>query len=192
MNLLLMRPIKIKTAMFVIILILLSVFRESFCYASLHTVGNEQFILKDCTTEKDIKSTYEVMYQLRPEYTDPNLYVKFVQHLMLNENYKLTALYTLDSGENCVGVIGYQIKERLYPGKFMYIADIVVDSKMRNKGLGSILINYVEKQALEIPGVKAVILESAINRKQTHKFYQKRGYEIKSFSFRLFYNTVQK
>lgn len=140
----------------------------------------DSFTLKECCTTEEIRSTYEVIQQLRPHFTDPEQYVQTVRRLMENEKYKLIALH---HDGKCVGVAGYQIQERLSFGRILYLADLVTDQALRRNGVGKKLMNYIEAEAKSLAATR-VILESGVTRKLAHEFYKALGYTSDSLSFR--------
>jgi GNAT superfamily N-acetyltransferase len=136
--------------------------------------------MKECHTLEDIQSTYRVMRQLRPQFTDPEKYLQVVQSLIANENYKLIALYHDGA---CVGVAGYQVGERLSLGRILYVADLVVDESWRGNGIGKKLMKYLEAVA-HMAGAVRIVLESGVTRVSAHAFYKGLGYTADSLSFR--------
>jgi ribosomal protein S18 acetylase RimI-like enzyme len=64
----------------------------------------------------------------------------------------------------------------------MYIPELIVTEKYRNQGIGTSLINACISLAKQKECQK-IRLESGIQRKEAHKFYEKLGFESKSSSF---------
>ncbi|MFU8651982.1 ribosomal protein S18-alanine N-acetyltransferase [Methanotorris formicicus] len=62
-----------------------------------------------------------------------------------------------------------------------HIISIAVDRKFRNRGIGSILIEYLEKYFFERCNVKYIVLEVRVSNKKARMFYYKRGYVDKRF-----------
>ena len=138
--------------------------------------------IKECKTEEEINSTYQVMHQLR-QHIKAEDYLNKIYFLMKNEKYRLWGAY---DGENqCIGVVGFQRQNRLHLGDILYIADLVTDERFRSHGIGSVLINKIKEEAAN-QNVDAIVLDSGIQRKKTHEFYQKHGYKAESYSFRIF------
>jgi GNAT superfamily N-acetyltransferase len=65
----------------------------------------------------------------------------------------------------------------------MIIEDLIVDKKYRRKGIGSQLVQLVEKIARQ-QGCKTIELNSDMNRQETHYFWEAIGYERKAYQFR--------
>jgi len=64
-------------------------------------------------------------------------------------------------------------------GKTGFIGEIIIEEKQRNKGYGSKLLKNLIKKAKE-KDCKYIDLDSAIYRRNAHRFYKKHGFE-KSF-----------
>lgn len=150
----------------------------------------ENFEYRECQNDDQIRSTYNVMKQLRPHLKDENEYIQTVKRLMQQEKYHLVGLYNKNDPNQCVGVAGYQPQERLFCGKFIYLADLAVDAHWHRCGLGSMLLRYVQQEADQIQA-KGVILESGTQRKEAHQFYEASGYTVRSLSFRRFPSESQ-
>jgi GNAT superfamily N-acetyltransferase len=138
--------------------------------------------IKECKTPDEIKSTFSVMQQLRPNIKAED-YLDRVDFLIKKQSYRLLAAY--NSENHCVGVIGFQLLNRLHLGNIIYIADLVTDEAQRSNGIGSLLINRIKEEAI-MHGVDAIVLESGMQRKKAHKFYESHGYKAESYSFRIF------
>ncbi|MBM6614921.1 GNAT family N-acetyltransferase [Desemzia sp. RIT804] len=65
---------------------------------------------------------------------------------------------------------------------FVHITGLAVKEKFQGQGIGKKLFLYLEEYANKI-GVHSLILNSGIQRKKAHKFYEKNGYSKDSFCF---------
>jgi len=86
------------------------------------------------------------------------------------------------------GYAGTSIHNNLWQaGQICHLSELVVDETVRGKGIGSLLLKKVEAYARKLK-CRGIDLESAMRRKQTHKFYNDRKYETKALFFtKLFY-----
>lgn len=64
-----------------------------------------------------------------------------------------------------------------------YLDDLVVADDVRRHGIGYSLLRYLEAIATE-GGAVAVELESGLARRDSHRFYERAGYEQFAVSFR--------
>jgi GNAT superfamily N-acetyltransferase len=137
--------------------------------------------IRECKTNEEIISTSCVMRQLRPHISESE-YCHQILSLIQKENFRLFAAY--DRSNQCIGAVGFQLQNRLSLGKIIYIADLVTDENHRSQGIGSQLINFVKQEA-DQQQIDAIVLDSGLQRKQAHKFYEQHGYKAVSYSFRL-------
>lgn len=83
-------------------------------------------------------------------------------------------------------VIGFISLCKLYAyeenGCYIRIVALVVDKQYRGYGVGTKLVNTAETWASSI-GAFAIVLDSGINRKEAHTFYNNRGYKVKDYGF---------
>jgi GNAT superfamily N-acetyltransferase len=136
----------------------------------------------ECKTQEEIESTYLIMQQLRPNVAAKD-YFSRVNALMKEEKFRLFGAF--DEKNQCVGVLGFQVQKRLSLGDIIYLADLVTDEAYRSRGIGSRLLNVVKQEAAS-QNIDAIVLDSGLQRKKAHEFYQRHGYKAESYSFRLF------
>jgi len=86
--------------------------------------------------------------------------------------------------EIVVGFIGL-IRENAYEfdGEYLRVAALAVKKEYQDKGIGSKLLEKAEEYAKEIKAV-IIVLNSGLQRESTHKFYERRGYVKKGYSFK--------
>ncbi len=79
-----------------------------------------------------------------------------------------------------VGVVGLgriAIQQSLLRGPFAYIDEMIVDREYRGEGIGTLLLQALERWARR-RGFLAVLLNTHTDHDRTHDFYLKRGYEL--------------
>lgn len=138
--------------------------------------------IRECITKEDVESTYLIMHQLRPHLVSENYYSQIFT-LRSEEKYRLFGAFNGDN--QCVGVMGFQLQNRLSLGKILYLADLVTDEACRSRGIGTRLLNLIKLEAAN-QNVEAIVLESGLQREKAHEFYQRHGYKSECYSFRLF------
>lgn len=74
-------------------------------------------------------------------------------------------------------------KARAIECDYLKINGIAVKESYQGRGIGSQLIDFAEHYAKE-HNIDLIILNSAIQRTKAHIFYEKLGFEKKSYSFR--------
>jgi GNAT superfamily N-acetyltransferase len=133
----------------------------------------------ELTTEEQWIQAYPIMNQLR---TDLNLntYLELLRD-MNKEGYRLIAL--IDKN-HIVALAGIHMSINFYNQRYVFINDLVTDSSNRSKGYGEKLLNYIHDWARN-KGAQYVSLESGIQRKTAHRFYEeKMNYDKWCYSFR--------
>jgi GNAT superfamily N-acetyltransferase len=130
-------------------------------------------------TAEQIAATYDVMAQLRPHIARDE-YLPFVQRLIANERFNLAALR--DDGV-VRAVAGYRVMEMLYCGPMMYIDDLVTDERVRSRGCGKALLDWLKAEARRL-GCTEVQLVSRVTREEAHRFYFREDFGIEAFHFR--------
>ena len=69
-------------------------------------------------------------------------------------------------------------------GSTCYLASIITDEKYRGMGYGRLMVDHVKELAKE-RDCKAIILDSGMQRKAAHAFYEKYGFEKSCYGFEL-------
>ena len=131
-------------------------------------------------TDEQIAATYDVMRQLRPHLVRAE-YVPLVRTLMIGEGFRLAAL--TDEGE-VRAVAGYRLMHMLYCGRLLYLDDLVVDERVRSRGYGSRLLEWLKAEGRR-NGCNELQLISRVVREQAHRFYFREGLGIECFQFRI-------
>ena len=86
--------------------------------------------------------------------------------------------------EKVVGFIGL-LRGKAYEidGEYVRIAALAVKKEYQGKGVGSRLLAEAEEYARRVKAV-AIVLNSDLQRESAHKFYERRGYLKKGYSFK--------
>nr|WP_078430871.1 GNAT family N-acetyltransferase [Alkalihalobacterium alkalinitrilicum] len=136
-------------------------------------------VIRELTTENEWREAFEIMKELRTELSE----VEFLQlrEEMQSQGYKL---YALCDSEKIVAVTGFIVLTNLYSGKHVWVNDLVSTATERSKGYGKILLEFVERWAIE-KNCSNIALSSGIQRTDAHRFYEeKMGYDKPSFVFK--------
>ena len=141
-------------------------------------------IIREIKLEEEIGATYQIMQQLRTKINKES-YIENVKK-MINSEKKYTLFGAFSEKEKqCVAVIGFSYDFRLSVGKMIYIEDLVVDKNHQNLGIGRKLMNHVENIARK-ENIRTLVLDSAIHRKEAHKFYDNIGFINTSNNYKKF------
>lgn len=133
--------------------------------------------IRVATTDAEIAACYPVMRELRPHIAED----QFLSRIRSQEvaGYRLAYV----QGQNgVVAVAGFRVGENLAWGRFLYVDDLVTLPGYRSKGHGAELLSWLKEQAAK-EGCEQVHLDSGIQRKEAHRFYEREGMNMASFHF---------
>lgn len=116
-------------------------------------------------TDEQIKNCYAVMQELRPHIP----YRSFVDRVKEQEKYGYLLAY-VPVNELPVAVAGFHIGMSLAWGRYLYVDDLVALPEHRSHGYGARLLSWLKEYAIE-QGCEQIHLDSALNRKDAHRFY---------------------
>jgi|ERR1700722_1829557 len=126
----------------------------------------------------------EVIPLLRQLWTDktidpPSLRPIFDRGLVSNSKTYLVAT----DKKRVIGFGSLSLKDDLWPeGRVAYIDELIVDSGYRNKGIGAQLLEQLVATAQQKSCCR-VELTSDFYRKDSHQFYEQRGFKSRAFVF---------
>ncbi|KXO01492.1 GCN5 family acetyltransferase [Bacillus thuringiensis] len=123
-----------------------------------------------CSLTKELKGS-------SISYEDMNNRLQFVQMSPFD------FLYVYEEEETIFGLLGFRIRENLEDvTRYGEISIISVDSTIRRKGIGQVLMDYAEQLAKKHNCI-GTWLVSGIKRVEAHPFYKKLGYEVNGYRF---------
>lgn len=131
----------------------------------------------DLTTLEDMLGTYEVLTELYPSLSLEQYREEL--RFMIQHNYSQIAVL---EQQVFVGVSGLWLGNKLWCGKYLEIDNIVVSEKTRSKGVGKMMVDFIEKKAREL-GCNMVALDSYTTNFKAHKFFYNQGFTPKGFHF---------
>ncbi|WAA09135.1 GNAT family N-acetyltransferase [Fervidibacillus albus] len=135
---------------------------------------------KELVSEKERLLAFPLINQLRTHLNE-NDYMSLVKEAVEKEGYRQFGLFEKDE---IVAVIGFQPMITLYYGKFIWVCDLVTDSRKRSKGYGEKLLNFLHEYAKK-EGYEKIALSSGLQRLDAHRFYeQKMNYVKVSYVFK--------
>jgi GNAT superfamily N-acetyltransferase len=128
-------------------------------------------------TDSEIEACYSVMKELRPDIAEE----KFVQKVRELQKFGYQLVYLEVSGKP-VAVAGFRISESLAWKRYLYVDDLVTLTNERSKGYGSMLLKWLTELASR-EGCEQFHLDSGVQRKDAHRFYEREGMELPSYHF---------
>ncbi|MEK4522485.1 GNAT family N-acetyltransferase [Psychrobacillus sp. FSL W7-1493] len=135
--------------------------------------------VEELSTRDQWTEAFPLMNQLRTDLT-LETYIDLLQE-MQKDGYKLCALYVQ---EKMVSLIGYSWRTNFYNKRHIFVYDLITDTTQRSGGYGEKLLKYIHEYAKE-NGAEYVALESGLQRKEAHRFYENKfEYDKWCYSFR--------
>lgn len=133
--------------------------------------------IRIATTDSEISACYPVMRELRPHIAEG----QFLSRVRSQEKagYRLAFVEQSDA---VVAVAGFRVGENLAWGRFLYVDDLVTLPSCRSNGFGASLLSWLREFAIR-NGCVQMHLDSGIQRKDAHRFYEREGMSMASFHF---------
>jgi GNAT superfamily N-acetyltransferase len=128
-------------------------------------------------TDYEIENCYEVMHELRSHLSRKEFCSRVKEQM--ESGYRLVCL---SEDEKPLSVAGFRIGLNLAWGRFLYVDDLVTLSSHQSRGYGSKLLSWLIEYAVE-QGCDQFHLDSGVQRKGAHEFYQREGLGLSSYHF---------
>ena len=80
------------------------------------------------------------------------------------------------------GLAVWRVHENTAIGVHLYVDDLVTDAGQRSRGVGHVLMQWLEQRARALSCV-ALVLDSGTQRTQAHRFYFREGMVVVCFNF---------
>lgn len=137
-----------------------------------------KIIIKEFTTKEEMLLGFPIIHQL---YNKISLkkYSQFLDEMLVGNNYTMIGAFIEDK---LVAVASYWILTRFYCGRYIQIGNMVVDHNHRSFGIGSLLLQYVEKVGRKKKCQK-FILDSYTENKKSHPLYFREGFFIEGLHY---------
>ncbi|WP_310447611.1 GNAT family N-acetyltransferase [Thiobacillus sp.] len=133
--------------------------------------------IRIATTDSEIAACYPVMRALRPHIAED----QFLSRVRSQEKtgYQLAFV---EQADGVVAVAGFRVGENLAWGRFLYVDDLVTLPSHRSNGFGASLLSWLRAFAVN-EGCVQMHLDSGIQRKEAHRFYEREGMSMASLHF---------
>ncbi|NMP33313.1 GNAT family N-acetyltransferase [Thalassotalea sp. M1531] len=125
----------------------------------------------------ELKKVAPILCQLRPQYSISQL----VEQIEKQQENGYQVAY-IEKAKQVVCVAGFVISEKLAWQKHMYIDDLVTDEHARGTGVGSIMLDWLKRYAID-NDCQQIHLDSGVQRFAAHRFYLNAGFNIASHHF---------
>jgi GNAT superfamily N-acetyltransferase len=128
-------------------------------------------------TDAEFGACIPVLRELRPHITEDELVERIRRQVQ--SGYRIALL---SSGDDVVAVAGFRIGENLAWDRFLYIDDLVTRASDRSRGHGARLLTWLREYASR-EGCAQLHLDSGMQRKEAHRFYEREGMEAFGLHF---------
>ena len=135
---------------------------------------------------EDVEDLLELYKKLTPFENSLEKSIEIYKEMLQEEQYLIVVA---KEDDKVIGsVLGVCCKSIAAGGKpFLVIEDVIVDNKVRGKGIGKKLMKTLDKFAKEKHCLYTILVSSAY-RKEAHKFYESLGFTEDVRGFRKMYD----
>ena len=141
------------------------------------TVDDGSAAVRLARSDEEICRCLPVMKELRTALMES----EFVAQVRRIEQGGFRLAYA-EGGGVVKAVAGFRIMQNLASGKFLYVDDLVTDSRERSRGYGHQLFDWLVEHARS-NGCEALTLDSGVQRFGAHRFYLRNRMDITSHHF---------
>lgn len=125
-----------------------------------------------------LRAAWPVVAQLRPHLDEDGFVAQALRQQA--DGWRATVLV----GDGVVRAFaGWRVQEMLAHGRFLYVDDLVTDTRARSAGHGKALLDWLKAQARQL-GCDSLQLDSGTQRVDAHAFYLRERLRITSFHFK--------
>ena len=118
-----------------------------------------------------------LLNQLSPDIKKKD-YERMIKEMLIH-GYRMVGVY---DGKKCIGISGFWISTKLYCDKYLEADNVVIDKKYRSKGLGKLMLRWLEKEGKRL-GCKTIMLDAYLENISAHRFYYREGFVARGFHF---------
>ncbi len=131
------------------------------------------------TSIAQIQQCFPVMSQMR-SHLQADKFAQQVREAQKSTGYQLAYIYD----DRVAGIAGFNLATNLAWGKYLYLADLVVNEGSRSQGYGQALFTWLIKYAQD-HNCQQFHLDSGVQRFAAHRFYLRHKMNISSHHFSL-------
>jgi len=128
-------------------------------------------------TLKELFTVYDVIKQLR----DKLSYEEF-EDLIYEMRHMEYKMFGILQKEELICYAGVAVQTNLAHKRHLFVFDLITDEKYRFMGYGSMMMEYLYDYA-KTAACEKLVLSSGLQRKKTHRFYEKKGFEKTGYLF---------
>ena len=135
-----------------------------------------QFVIKELS-KAEMLLQLPLINQLSPDIKQKD-YERMLDE-MLKQGYRVIGVFDKNK---CIGVSGFRTGTKLYSDKYLEADNVVIDKNYRSKGIGKLLMDWLEAEAKR-NRCKTIMLDAYVENFSGHKFYYREGFITRGFHF---------
>jgi GNAT superfamily N-acetyltransferase len=133
--------------------------------------------VRELNDKEEMLKYIHVLNDLYPSLTQEQYSTEL--DVMLPHNYGQVGVF---EGEECLGISGFWIGNKLWCGKYLELDNIVVLETHRSKGVGKLIFDFLSRKAQE-QNCTMMSLDSYTYNFKAHKFFYNEGFAPRGFHF---------
>jgi GNAT superfamily N-acetyltransferase len=133
--------------------------------------------IRIANTDAEIEACFPVLKELRPDIHKDD-FIRKIRNLQ-KSGYVLAYIEVAGMP---VAAAGFRLGESLAWKRYLYVDDLVTLQTERSKGYGAALMTWLTDYALR-EGCEQLHLDSGVQRKNAHRFYEREGMKLPSYHF---------
>lgn len=137
----------------------------------------QKFEIREIIGVDEMMKQFDLLRLLTPNLTQP-LAKEMLEEMIANK-YRMIGVF---DNLVCVALSGIWLGTKLYSGRYLEIDNFVTHPGYRSKGVGKLLVTYIENIAKE-EHCKCMMLDAYVTNPAAHKFYLREGFIIRGFHF---------
>jgi GNAT superfamily N-acetyltransferase len=127
----------------------------------------------------DWTRAFDIMKELRPHLTDAHSFCAQMRR-QREESYRLLA--ACNEEDAILGLAGYRTQTNTLYGRFVYVDDLVVTSRLQRSGIGACLLDKVREIARH-SRCAHFVLDTGLHMALAQRFYYRNGLLAKGMHF---------
>lgn len=140
------------------------------------------YFMKDIFLIRDLDYKEMCKQFILVKMLSPNIKQKDFKRMLLDmikHGYRMVGVF---DRKKCMGISGVWISTKLYADKYLEPDNVVIAPNYRSKGVGKLLMTWLEKEARK-NGCKTILLDAYVENFSGHKFYYREGFVARGFHF---------
>jgi len=122
--------------------------------------------VRHARTESDLRRCFPALAELRPHVRE----TEFVGRIRRQQAAGYHLVFLAPPRQPAVTVAGYRVLECLMWGRFLYVDDLVTQSRQHSRGWGQQMFQWLIREARRLKCTE-LHLDSGVHRFAAHRFY---------------------